>query len=322
MIKHALWSTLVVALATSAAAKAPSHFNGGLDPWVELESEARKAAEVDAPRVSAPTPSTCAPAGSQIEMPAPDPDPDQLAEPEPPPDAAPEPPFAPPSAEPVRVPDPEPAFAEMATPTLDEAEPAEPAEPAGMDALDAPIPLESPDARLLSEAIVEASNEARAHHGLPTLPADFRLHRAAAGHAHRMARLGFFAHRDPHAPDRRTPTDRARSAGIANPAIAENIATALVLDLPTDQPLYVIDADRGLFSLKAGGPPLSRRTYRQFGRHVVRRWLASPGHRRNLLAKEAVQIGAAAAPFDQAGGIPTLSAVQVFQWFHPAAAPD
>jgi uncharacterized protein YkwD len=327
---------LATTFAVPATAKVPSHFNGGLDPWVELEAEARRAAE---PPPAKPAPARADPAhvepaqpepapllhapsacAAQVEAPAlPPPEADAEAEFVPDFDTAADPDvLAEPEPEPIRIPTPEPDFAELAQP-----EPEPELEPAPtQDALDTVIPLSQPNPRLLSEAIVEATNEAREHHGLPAVDGELRLHRAAAGHAHRMARLGFFSHRDPHAADRRTPTDRARSAGIANPHIAENIATALTLDLPADRSVYVIDADRALFSLEAGGPALAPRTYRMFGRHVVRRWLASPGHRRNLLSKEAVQMGAAAAPFKQGGGVPTLSAVQVFQWYQPVQAPE
>ncbi|MCB9523500.1 MAG: CAP domain-containing protein [Myxococcales bacterium] len=184
--------------------------------------------------------------------------------------------------------------------------------------LDAVLDLRRLDHALLAHAIVLETNDARQRHGLRPLPVERRLNAAAQLHAERMAQLDFFDHNDPHDARYRTPKDRAAQAGITNPHIAENILTGFALQ-HDGGPLYVIDRARGQFSRTPRGPAIARHTYRSFAKRSVERWLLSPGHRRNLLSKNGLQMGAGAAVMPpQADGFPKLTGVQVFQWFEPA----
>ncbi|MBC7158407.1 MAG: CAP domain-containing protein [Rhodobacteraceae bacterium] len=93
--------------------------------------------------------------------------------------------------------------------------------------------------------------------GLAPLAADPVLARVAAGHACDMARGDYFAHRDRAG---RSPGDRVRAAGIEHCATAENIAVG--------QPdAAAVQAD----------------------------WMASSGHRANILRHGARRVGVAAA---------------------------
>jgi uncharacterized protein YkwD len=86
-------------------------------------------------------------------------------------------------------------------------------------------------------------NEARMAHGLQPLRADGRLERAARSHSSKMIRTGVFFHGAFHA--------RIRGVGVRAPQVGENLAW--------------------------GVGRVSR------ARTIVRMWLASPPHRRNLL---------------------------------------
>ena len=86
-------------------------------------------------------------------------------------------------------------------------------------------------------------NQVRLAHGVRPLRADWRLERAARSHSSRMLSAGVFFHGSFDA--------RIRSVGVRAPRVGENLAW--------------------------GAGRASR------ARAIVRMWLASPGHRRNLL---------------------------------------
>jgi uncharacterized protein YkwD len=100
-------------------------------------------------------------------------------------------------------------------------------------------------ATLTSEesSLLSAMNQARIAHGLRPLHADARLERAARSHSSTMLRTGTFFHG--------AFTARIRRAGVRSPRVGENLAW--------------------------GVGALSR------ARAILSMWLASPGHRANLL---------------------------------------
>jgi len=98
-----------------------------------------------------------------------------------------------------------------------------------------------------------AINKVRARRGLPALNMDSRLARAARGHASDMADNDFFAHRGS---DGSSFAGRVTRQGYAYRFVGENIAAGL---------------------------PSPNET--------VESWLASPHHRRNVLAANAIPIG-------------------------------
>jgi uncharacterized protein YkwD len=168
-------------------------------------------------------------------------------------------------------------------------------------------------------AIMDATNIARREHGLPALEHNAILDRAATGHARRMVESGFFSHHDPEVESLKTPSDRLGVAGAANPKAAENIITEVAIEYESGENVYVRDRKKGHFSRTADGPILPRHTYRSFAQSVVDRWMDSPGHRKNILAKDALQIGIGTA-FRDERGFPTFVAVQNFQWYEPIRA--
>jgi uncharacterized protein YkwD len=105
------------------------------------------------------------------------------------------------------------------------------------------------------EALLAAVNAERHAAGLRPLRSEPRLHQVAAGHALDMARRGYYDHLTPEGV---TPMTRVRSGGYPPHRVAENLA-------------------KGLFEPA----------------EVVRRWMLSPGHRRNLLDPHVREVGIA-----------------------------
>ncbi|HEX2497513.1 MAG TPA: CAP domain-containing protein [Actinomycetes bacterium] len=130
---------------------------------------------------------------------------------------------------------------------------------AGSSPSSAPAPTESTkpktqtDRRTAIEAsVVKLTNSARAKAGCSALRTDRRLRTAARSHSTDMAKRDYFSHETPEGV---TPWQRAEDAGYANPS-AENIAHGY----PTAK--TVVDA-----------------------------WMASAGHRANILNCESKAVG-------------------------------
>jgi uncharacterized protein YkwD len=124
----------------------------------------------------------------------------------------------------------------------------------------------TPDPSDLERAVVDAINRIRVEHGLDRLVADEALARIARDHSEAMRADGFFDHRDPAG---RGPGDRLKAAGFRFRKVAEN----LEFNHRADDPVEV-----------AAG-----------------HWLASPGHRKNLLGASFVRTGVGIAVAEDGG---------------------
>lgn len=125
----------------------------------------------------------------------------------------------------------------------------------GVTEEDTTPPPDSGDPEWIQQ-VIERVNAERAGQGLNPLVSNNLLAQAAAGHAERMAELGFFDHIDPY--NQTAPWDRAEAVGYDYVCIAENIAAGQ----PT--PEMVMDG-----------------------------WMKSPGHRANILSPDVTEIGVA-----------------------------
>jgi uncharacterized protein YkwD len=118
------------------------------------------------------------------------------------------------------------------------------------------------DRESLERALVDAINELRLAHSMHALEADERLRRVARAHSETMLAGEFLGHASP---DGSMPADRVRQAKIGFQLVGENVARSL-------RPL---GAAHG----------------------VVDEWMASPGHRANILTPDfhRTAVGAAIA---------------------------
>lgn len=182
-------------------------------------------------------------------------------------------------------------------------------------ALDREVSPQNFDQEAAAIAIFFATNEARARHRLPALAPRTPLFHAARSHAVRMTEREFFAHEDPTSKRHRTPDDRARRAGVINPHTAENIAMGTTIDYQSGRPVYA-RGEPGEFSYTPEGPLIRKHTYVTLAQDLLKGWMNSPGHRRNILATDAIELGCGAEFFWQ-GNFPAVNAVQNFQLFEP-----
>lgn len=140
------------------------------------------------------------------------------------------------------------------------------------------------DYPLLNACVFYLTNEIRSKKNLPLMEYATELETAAWNHSKQMAEKKFFSHENPKERNRKSTDDRARLAGIANPFIAENIASRSGYE--------------------------KQMTYLQMAEKFIKQWMESSGHKENILSKKALQLGC---------GVFVLKnecfATQCFQWF-------
>lgn len=175
-----------------------------------------------------------------------------------------------------------------------------------------PLELGALDHALLSEAIFHETNRRRETEGLGSLQALPELAQAACLHARDMTQEDFFAHENPINAERETPADRVRLVGLNPRFVAENLAQAFLLRYEAGEPVYPREeGGETVFAREPGGPPLEPHSYLSFAEALLDDWMASPGHRENILAAEPSALGAACAPLETEE-MPLAYCVQVF----------
>ena len=122
----------------------------------------------------------------------------------------------------------------------------------------------------IAYAVHQAVNRAREQYGLPPLQHDAALALIALGHSADMAQRGYFAHADP---EGREAGARTRAAGYRYRYLGENLFAGT---LYSQTSVRIAGGRRDVF--------YRWHTPDGLAEEVVRGWLESPGHRRNLLS--------------------------------------
>lgn len=167
------------------------------------------------------------------------------------------------------------------------------------------------DRDLLAWAIFHESNRVRRQLGLP----EFAPLVEAAAAADLQATTGAIQRKASHdnpLPSFATPLDRARRAGVKGRGVSENVALTSFLNVGRGGALGVqrINGRERFINLETG-EPLQPHTYASFAADVVAKWMASPGHRANLVAPAARQLGCAVRATRGLSGADLIYSVQV-----------
>lgn len=176
-----------------------------------------------------------------------------------------------------------------------------------------PVDFENPDYSRLNAALFFATNEQRSKNKLKILTWSPKLEKMAAMHSKDMKIQGFFNHLNPKDRKKKTPEDRARLVGISNPLIAENIATTFGMNY--EQNRKVVVKGPGKFSYQGSNDLIPPRSYLEVADALVKAWMNSPGHRKNILSANAVQLGCGTSMYldNDFNRMPTFMATQDFQ---------
>lgn len=171
-------------------------------------------------------------------------------------------------------------------------------------------------------AIFFVTNEIREQRNLPIFEFNINLEITAWNHSKAMVEKNFFAHINPKDKNRRDPNDRAKIAGITNPYLAENVAETPALQYKSGDQVYILDKENGIFSYEDGGKPITEHTYLSFAEMVVDQWMHSKPHKKNILAKEGLELGCGVYLFRDKRfyNMPTFKSTQNFQWYEKVKA--
>ncbi|MEM9762543.1 MAG: CAP domain-containing protein [Pseudomonadota bacterium] len=168
----------------------------------------------------------------------------------------------------------------------------------------------SHDPGLIAEAVLAEVNAERCAAGLNPLTTDPTLNRAAATHTADMISHGFFAHHSP-VSGRRTPHDRIIEAGGRFQLTAENLGQGWYMDYEARRPFFTDDETACRFRY-TDGTAIQRHSYASLAEDLVAAWMASPGHRENILRPSISFHGLSVAPTGESTLCGKLYATQLF----------
>lgn len=176
------------------------------------------------------------------------------------------------------------------------------------------IEIQNIDYPALNAAIFYETNIRRKKHGLKILSHHPLLERAAFEHSRHMVKNNYFSHNNQvNGMDTAT---RIKNLKVINPYSTENIAINFILEYDSGKNVYTPGPGRFSYS-PTGKPLLKARTYSGLARALLDQWMASPGHKKNILAKEALQLGCGAfvTKDSKFNDMPIVKATQDFQWY-------
>jgi uncharacterized protein YkwD len=177
------------------------------------------------------------------------------------------------------------------------------------EALAATIDVATLDHALLSAAVFHETNRVRTRLGLkPFLPLE-ALDTAAGTQATIGVLLRPMSHTNPF-PLIATPLDRVKQAGLTPRQVAENLALLTVFDAPPGTGFYHLKDDTRLRDARTGEVLLAH-TYRSIAAAVVAAWMASPGHRENIVDPALLHLGCAVRPTKSLSEVDLIFFVQV-----------
>ncbi|MEC5125145.1 CAP domain-containing protein [Verrucomicrobiales bacterium BCK34] len=183
--------------------------------------------------------------------------------------------------------------------------------PVSQEALRLPIVFRAPDFNAISLAVLIETNKQRVHEGLPPLQLSPQLSTAAQMHADDMVSGKFFSHNNPRDAAKATLELRLKMTGFNESRSAENIATAFAIQYVANTPVY--PGRSGVFMSAPQGPAIPPHTPETFAIALVKQWMSSPGHRKNILSRNTFMgVGVAFFPDSNFNGMMTAKAVQIF----------
>lgn len=186
----------------------------------------------------------------------------------------------------------------------------------------AAIDLAAIDNELLGAAVFHETNRVRIENDLPALEFERKVRTAARMQSDIMAGRGSISHVNPEKPGRRTPAERLEHAGLTLSFAAENVATMFGFNHESGVPFYIREANgRTILSVEPDGPPIPVHTYLSFAEALVKSWMKSPGHRKNILNGKYEFLGCSCVRGADRGEMPVFYCTQVFFTPLPAEAP-
>lgn len=144
------------------------------------------------------------------------------------------------------------------------------------------IPVKGLNQSLLDKAVVARVNAERCRRGLPALTTASGLRKQAARHSQWMARSQKLSHKASGSFNRSL-TDRLRASGVRFRTGAENIGWVHLYSIDGNR--FMIRSSDQCHFTTSGGRRIGRHSYNSLASLIVRKWMESPGHRKNILRR-------------------------------------
>ena len=168
--------------------------------------------------------------------------------------------------------------------------------------------------RTLAKLLCKEINHVRKRHDRQKLRNRSVLQKTAQEYASLLQKNIFFSHQNPLQEDQKTPLQRIIALGGARYSTLENLAKITIFQVPVSQKkFFILDREKGLFSILPNGPPLTYHTYKSASESIIQAWLDSPSHKKALLHPEMNTTGCGSSLFIDNNGIPMIIGVQLFQ---------
>jgi len=165
---------------------------------------------------------------------------------------------------------------------------------------------------LLDAAVFHETNRRRQRQALPPLSHQEKARQMARLQSQSMAEGQFVGHENP-SPAKKTLPDRARVVSLRFSFLAENVASAFGRRYQSGQKFYVREeSGRKVYSLTPNGPIIPMHTYLSFAEALLDEWMASPGHRQNILHKSSRFLGCACESGEDDAAMAKFYCTQVF----------
>ncbi|MCK8464007.1 CAP domain-containing protein [Aliiroseovarius sp. S1339] len=145
------------------------------------------------------------------------------------------------------------------------------------------IPIKGLNQTLLDKSVAARVNAERCRRGLPALAPASGLRKQAARHSKWMARSQKLSHKASGAFSR-TLKDRLRASGVRFRTGAENIGWVHLYGIDGNK--FMIRSSQQCHFTTNGGRRIGRHSYNSLASLIVRKWMESPGHRKNILARK------------------------------------
>ena len=174
------------------------------------------------------------------------------------------------------------------------------------------IDFEKIDQDLLAAAVFHETNRRRTAQGQPALIYQQSLREAARIQSLAMRSEGAISHKHPEK-QKRTLSDRMDFVGLKGRFSAENVAMVFGTQYKSGQRFYIREGNgRRVLSHAPNGPPIPPHNYLSFAVSLLDSWMGSPGHRKNILSREAQYLGTESLHARGDDGMDRFYCTQVF----------
>lgn len=172
-----------------------------------------------------------------------------------------------------------------------------------------PVPAAGLNQALLDKLIIDQVNLERCRRGLSVLQLNTGLRTQAANHSKWMAQSQTLSHKARSGSAKRL-KDRLRKSGVRFRTGAENIGMVPLYNIARKR--FLIRSSSACQFTSTNGHTLGRHSYRSLANLIVREWMASSGHRKNILSRKMRFAGSGAAVQPRAKHCGAVFLTQIF----------